>query len=70
MTHEGTGEKLSVPFRRIHLSDTDPGLETLDLYDTSGPQGVNPREGLPKLRKVGRWVGGWVGGWMEGKEAV
>lgn len=55
VTHEGTGEVMSVPFRRVHLADTDPGCEHLDLYDTSGPQGVNPREGLPKLRKS--WVG-------------
>jgi phosphomethylpyrimidine synthase len=38
---------LRVPERRIHLSG-DNG--SIDVYDTSGPQGVEPREGLPKLR--------------------
>ena len=42
-----------VPFRRIHLQDKADGH--LDVYDTSGPQGVDPRDGLPKLRA------GWVG---------
>jgi phosphomethylpyrimidine synthase len=42
--HEG--ETLRVPARRIHLTNG----ETLDVYDTSGPQGIDPREGLPKLR--------------------
>lgn len=34
MTHGATGEELQVPFRRIHLSDPDPGCQYLDLYDT------------------------------------
>ena len=42
--HEGT--TLRVPARRIHLTNG----ETLDVYDCSGPQGIDPREGLPKLR--------------------
>ncbi|KAG2425459.1 hypothetical protein HXX76_013669 [Chlamydomonas incerta] len=41
---------LQVPFRRIHLSN---GVD-FDVYDTSGPQQVDPRAGLPKLRK--QWV--------------
>jgi len=49
--HEATGHKLSVPFRRIHLADEDAGREHLDVYDTSGPQGYDPRNGIPKLRK-------------------
>ncbi|KAG2488402.1 hypothetical protein HYH03_013086 [Edaphochlamys debaryana] len=41
---------IKVPFRRIHLTNgTD-----FDVYDTSGPQGVDPRLGLPKLRQP--WV--------------
>ena len=42
--------RLSVPFRRVSLSNG----EHLDLYDTTGPQGVDPRVGLAKLR--GAWV--------------
>lgn len=41
-----------VPFRRIHLVDATGHL---DVYDTSGPQGINPRDGLPEVRA------GWVG---------
>eukprot|EP00898_Chlorokybus_atmophyticus_P003165 jgi/Chlat1/384/Chrsp10S00052 len=44
--HEGT--TLHVPFRRVHLSGDEPHFDT---YDTSGPQNIDPREGLPKLRK-------------------
>lgn len=51
VTHEPTGTQLAVPLRRIHLSDGEPPL---DVYDTSGPQGVDPREGLPKIRK--EWI--------------
>lgn len=42
--HEETGHVLKVPFRRIHLSGDEPHFDT---YDTSGPQGVNPRVGMP-----------------------
>jgi phosphomethylpyrimidine synthase len=42
---------LRVPERRIHLSG---GEAPLDVYDTSGPQGCDPRHGLPKLRAP--WV--------------
>lgn len=39
-------DDLAVPYRRVDL--TDGGL--FDLYDTSGPQGFDPREGLPSAR--------------------
>ncbi len=42
---------LQVPVRRIHLSGGEPSF---DVYDTSGPQGVDPHQGLPKLRKP--WI--------------
>jgi phosphomethylpyrimidine synthase len=38
---------LKVPFRRVHLSG---GEQPFDVYDTSGPQGHDPTQGLPKLR--------------------
>src|ERR1041385_1972248 len=44
-------EGLRVPVRRIHL---DGGEPPFDVYDTSGPQGVDPHHGLPKLRKP--WI--------------
>ncbi len=47
VVHEPTGQDLYIPHRRVHLSGGEPPL---DLYDTSGPQGHNPRTGLPKLR--------------------
>ncbi|MEO8703421.1 MAG: phosphomethylpyrimidine synthase ThiC, partial [Kofleriaceae bacterium] len=37
---------LRVPVRRVDLSNG----ETFDVYDTSGPQGIDPVQGLPKLR--------------------
>jgi len=52
VTHEETGHVLKIPFRRVHLED--PDQPHLDLYDTSGPQGHDPKKGLPKLRK--EWV--------------
>ncbi|KAA8496537.1 Phosphomethylpyrimidine synthase, chloroplastic [Porphyridium purpureum] len=52
VVHEPTGEELWIPCRRVQLEDPDKPY--LDIYDTSGPQGVNPREGLPKLRK--EWI--------------
>jgi phosphomethylpyrimidine synthase len=52
VVHENT--LLRVPFRRIHLTDPDPGCSFLDVYDTSGPQGFSPKEGLPKLRE--EWI--------------
>jgi phosphomethylpyrimidine synthase len=42
---------LRVPVRRIHL---DGGEPPFDVYDTSGPQGIDPHLGLPKLRKP--WI--------------
>ncbi len=44
-------EGLAVPVRRIHLSGGEPSF---DVYDTSGPQGVDAHQGLPKLRKP--WI--------------
>jgi phosphomethylpyrimidine synthase len=41
-----TGE-LRVPFRSIALSD---GAASLEVYDTTGPQGCDVRKGLPKRR--------------------
>jgi phosphomethylpyrimidine synthase len=40
-----------VPFREIELSGGEPPLR---VYDTSGPQGHDVREGLPPLRR--RWI--------------
>ena len=51
VTHEN-GRVLNIPFRRVHLDD--PDRPYIDLYDTSGPQGCDPKVGLPKLRKD--WV--------------
>src|SRR3954465_5792009 len=42
---------LSVPVRRISLSG---GEQPFDVYDTSGPQGVDPHHGLLKLRQP--WI--------------
>ncbi|CAN1282412.1 Phosphomethylpyrimidine synthase, chloroplastic [Linum perenne] len=49
--HEQSGHVLKVPFRRVHLSGDEPSF---DNYDTSGPQNIDPRLGLPKLRK--EWI--------------
>ncbi len=43
--------RLRVPMRRIHLDGDAPPL---DVYDTTGPQGCDPREGLPPLREP--WI--------------
>lgn len=51
-THAETGHELKVSFRRVHLED--PDQPSLDLYDTSGPRDVDPKQGLPKVRKT--WV--------------
>ena len=40
-----------VPMREIALSGGNPALR---VYDTSGPRGLNPRQGLPPLRQP--WV--------------
>src|SRR5215468_5558473 len=42
---------LRVPVRRIHLEGGEPPF---DVYDTSGPQGVDAHVGLPRLRKP--WI--------------
>ncbi|MEZ4384024.1 MAG: phosphomethylpyrimidine synthase ThiC [Nannocystaceae bacterium] len=42
---------LDVPFRRIDLSGGEPSIE---VYDTTGPQGIDPRQGLPKRRQA--WI--------------
>ena len=44
---DGPGATLKVPVREVTLVGGEPPVR---LYDTSGPQGVNVREGLPKLR--------------------
>ncbi len=40
-----------VPMREITLSGGEPALR---VYDASGPQGIDPRQGLPELRRA--WV--------------
>jgi phosphomethylpyrimidine synthase len=42
------GRGVRVPMREISLSGGEPPLR---VYDTSGPQGVDVREGLPALRR-------------------
>ena len=49
---DASGEsELRVPEREIQLSGGEPALR---VYDTSGPQGHDVRDGLPKLRKP--WI--------------
>ncbi len=43
--------RLRVPERRIHLTGENG---TFDVYDCSGPQGIDPREGLPHVRAA--WI--------------
>ena len=43
--------KLEVPFRKIELSGA-PGA--IEVYDTTGPQGVDPREGIARRRHA--WI--------------
>src|SRR5688500_19185658 len=43
--------QLRVPLREVSLSGGEPPVR---LYDTSGPQGHDPRAGLPKLREA--WI--------------
>ena len=45
-------EGVRVPMREIALSGGEPPLR---VYDTSGPQGFDVREGLPSVRR------GWIG---------
>ncbi|MBZ0273421.1 phosphomethylpyrimidine synthase ThiC [bacterium] len=42
---------LAVPFREIRLTGGKPAFRA---YDTSGPAGCDPRDGLPRLRKP--WI--------------
>jgi len=42
---------IRVPAREIHLSGGEPSLK---VYDTSGPRGVDVRQGLPQLREP--WI--------------
>jgi len=46
-----TTSDLEVPFRRIDLHGDEPSIE---VYDTTGPQGIDPRQGLPKRRQP--WI--------------
>jgi phosphomethylpyrimidine synthase len=48
---------LRVPVREVTLSGGEPPVR---LYDTSGPQGRDPREGLPRTRED----------WIRGREDV
>jgi phosphomethylpyrimidine synthase len=43
--------ELAVPFREIHLGGDQPPIE---VYDTTGPQGIEPGRGLPLRRKP--WI--------------
>ena len=47
LTPAGPEATLQVPVREVSLSGGEPSLR---LYDTSGPQGHDVRQGLPKLR--------------------
>src|ERR671913_1284418 len=51
VTAECAGERLAVPMREIALSGGEPPVR---VYDTSGPQGCNVREGLPPIRA--EWI--------------
>ena len=53
VTHGETGETLRVPFRRVHLSE-GARQPYIDLYDTTGPQNVDPEVGLEPLRS--EWI--------------
>ena len=48
--YEGTG-RIRVPMREVTLSGGEPPVR---LYDTSGPSGIDPRLGLPPVRRD--WV--------------
>ncbi|MFQ5679759.1 MAG: phosphomethylpyrimidine synthase ThiC [Gemmatimonadota bacterium] len=57
---EGPGD-VRVPMREIHLGG---GERPLRVYDTSGPQGCDPRDGLPRLRE------GWIASRGDVEEVV
>ncbi len=46
-----TRSELQVPFRTIELSGGEPPVT---VYDTTGPQGCDPRQGIPKRRQP--WI--------------
>jgi phosphomethylpyrimidine synthase len=46
-SHKVEQGELGVPFRVIELSGGEPSLA---VYDTSGPEGIDPRKGLPARR--------------------
>jgi phosphomethylpyrimidine synthase len=50
-SHKVSRGELGVPERVIELSGGEPPLS---VYDTSGPEGVDPRRGLPKRRQS--WI--------------
>ena len=50
-----TKGELAVPFREITLTDGT----RCEVYDTTGPQGIDPRVGLPKRRQP--WVAARAG---------
>lgn len=56
-TKQHVGE-LNVPVRRIEVEGEAP----LDVYDTTGPQGIDPRRGLPRLRH------GWIENRLPGSD--
>jgi phosphomethylpyrimidine synthase len=55
--HLAGREGIRVPVREISLTADEPPVRT---YDTSGPQGCDPRAGLPRLRDP----------WIRGREDV
>ena len=48
--YEGSG-RIRVPKREVTLSGSEPPVR---LYDTSGPSGIDPRLGLPPVRR--EWI--------------
>jgi phosphomethylpyrimidine synthase len=50
-SHKIEQGELGVPFREIALSDGEPSIK---VYDTTGPQNISVRDGLPKRRAS--WV--------------
>src|SRR5690554_5448698 len=46
-----TVSEFEVPMRRI---DLEAGNPSITVYDTTGPQGIDPRQGLPKRRQA--WI--------------
>jgi len=48
---ETSHQKIKIPFRRVSLKES---THHLDVYDSSGTQGINPNIGLPKIRE--EWI--------------